>query len=170
METIHIICVDDQPEVLDSVVRDLRALSPHVRLDEAGDAAECRELMEQIDDDGEHLALVISDHMMPGATGVELLSGIAADRRFAFTRKMLLTGLASHRDTIEAINDGHIDYYVEKPWQAEKLLAVVKRLLTLYVLDADLELEPLAPVLDQQVIANRLHTPQSDTSSFSSVD
>ncbi len=35
METINIICVDDQPEVLDSVMRDLRPLTPHVRLEDA---------------------------------------------------------------------------------------------------------------------------------------
>ncbi len=170
METIHIICVDDQPEVLESVIRDLRPLTPHVRLDEAGDAAECRELIEQIDEDGEHIALIISDHVMPGATGVELLSGIAADRRFRQTRKMLLTGLATHKDTIEAINDGHIDYYVEKPWQSEKLLAIVKRLLTRYALDADLDTESLMPVLDQHLLAERLYAPQADTSSFSTAD
>ncbi len=170
METIHIICVDDQPEVLESVTRDLRSLTPYVRLDEAGDAAECLELMEQIDDDGEHLALVISDHVMPGATGVELLRTLAGDKRFSHTRKMLLTGLATHKDTIEAINDGHIDYYTEKPWQAEKLLAVVKRLLTRYVLDMDLEPAPLMPALDHPLLAGGLHAPQSDTSSFSTVD
>ncbi len=170
METIHIICVDDQPEVLESVTRDLRALTPHVRLDEAGDAEECRELIEQIDEDGEHLAILISDHVMPGTTGVELLSSLAADKRFPHTRKMLLTGLATHRDTIDAINDGHIDYYAEKPWQPETLLAVVKRLLTRYVLDADLETASLMPVLDQSLLTDRLYAPQADTSSFSTVD
>ncbi len=170
METIHIICVDDQPEVLDSVVRDLRALSPLVRLDEAGDAEECRELMEQIDEDGEHLALIISDHMMPGITGVELLREVTADRRFTRTRKMLLTGLATHKDTIEAINDARIDHYAEKPWQPEKLLAIVKRLLTRYVLEADLDTEPLMPVLDHQLVANTLYAPQADTNSFSTAD
>ncbi len=170
MEKLHIICVDDQPEVLESVVRDLRPLVPHVRLNEAGGAAECRELIEQIDEDGEHLALIISDHVMPGTTGVELLSKVAADRRFRHTRKVLLTGLATHKDTIDAINSGHIDHYVEKPWQPEKLLSVVRRLLTRYVLAADLETEALLPVLDQATLARRLHTPQADTSSFSTAD
>ncbi len=170
MEKIHIICVDDQPEVLESVTRDLRSLTPYVRLDEAGDAGECRELMEQIDDDGDHVALVISDHVMPGTTGVELLRDVAGDRRFAHTRKLLLTGLATHADTIEAINDGHIDYYAEKPWQSEKLLAIVKRLLTRYVLDVDLDPAPLMPVLDQLTLTKGLHAPKSNTSSISMVD
>ncbi len=157
METINIICVDDQPEVLDSVMRDLRPLAPHVRLEDATSVEECKALVNQIDADGDHVALIISDQVMPEATGVDLLRAITADRRFRKTRKVLLTGQASHADTIEAINEGHIDNYIEKPWQPEKLLAVVKRLLTLYVLDAGLETAPLMPVLDQPTLLSKLH-------------
>ncbi len=157
METINIICVDDQQEVLDSIMRDLRPLTPHVRLEEASSVADCRELLEQIDADGDLVALVISDQVMPGASGVDLLRELARDRRFGKTRKVLLTGQATHSDTIEAINDGHIDNYIEKPWEPEHLRAVVKRLLTLYVLDKGLEYAPLMPVLDQQTLFSNLH-------------
>lgn len=156
METINIICVDDQQEVLDSVMRDLRPLASHVRLEEASSVADCMQLIDQIDEAGDHVALVISDQVMPGETGTELLGKIAADRRFAKTRKVLLTGQASHADTINAINDGHIDNYIEKPWQAEKLLAVVKRLLTLYVLDAGLDHTAYMPVLDTTTLFSKL--------------
>ena len=114
------------------------------------------QLLEQIDDDGDHVALVISDQVMPGETGTELLGKIAADRRFAKTRKVLLTGQATHADTINAINDGHIDNYIEKPWQPEKLLSVVKRLLTLYVLDAGLDHKDYMPVLDTTTLFSKL--------------
>ncbi len=157
METINIICVDDQQEVLDSVMRDLRPLTPLVRLEEAGSADECRTLIEQIDAHGDHVALVISDQVMPGASGVDLLRAIAADSRLARTRKVLLTGQATHSDTIEAINDGHIDNYIEKPWEPERLQAVVKRLLTLYLLDCGIDYRPFMPLLDQAVLFSRLH-------------
>ena len=156
METINIICVDDQQEVLDSVMRDLRPLASHVRLEEASSVADCMQLLEQIDDDGDHVALVISDQVMPGETGTELLGKIAADRRFSKTRKILLTGQATHADTINAINDGHIDNYIEKPWQPEKILAIVKRLLTLYILDAGIDYKEYMPILDQQTLFSNL--------------
>ena len=156
METINIICVDDQQEVLDSVMRDLRPLASHVRLEEASSVADCMQLIDQIDEAGNHVALVISDQVMPGETGTELLGKIAADRRFAKTRKVLLTGQATHADTINAINDGHIDNYIEKPWQPEKLLSVVKRLLTLYVLDAGLDHKEYMPVLDTTTLFSKL--------------
>ena len=156
METLNIICVDDQQEVLDSVMRDLRPLTTHVRLEEASSVADCMQLIDQIDDDGDHVAIVISDQVMPGETGTELLGKVAADRRFGKTRKVLLTGQATHADTITAITDGHIDNYIEKPWQAEKLLAVVKRLLTLYVLDAGLDHTEYMPVLDPTTLFSKL--------------
>ena len=156
METINIICVDDQQEVLDSVMRDLRPLTPLIRLEEASGVEDCLNLMEQIDSDGDYVGIVISDQVMPEANGTELLAKVAADRRFAKTRKVLLTGQATHADTINAINDGHIDNYIEKPWQPEKLLAVVKRLLTLYVLDAGLDHTEYMPVLDTTTLFSKL--------------
>ncbi|MBQ6940953.1 MAG: response regulator [Akkermansia sp.] len=156
METLNIFCVDDQQEVLDSVMRDLRPLTSHVRLEEASSVADCMQLIDQIDDDGDHVAIVISDQVMPGETGTELLGKVASDRRFTKTRKVLLTGQATHADTINAINDGHIDNYIEKPWQPEKLLATVKRLLTLYVLDAGLDHTEYMPVLDPTTLFTKL--------------
>ncbi|MDO5473111.1 MAG: response regulator [Akkermansia sp.] len=156
METINIICVDDQQEVLDSVMRDLRPLTPLIRLEEASGVEDCLSLMDQIDSDGDLVGIVISDQVMPEANGTELLAKVASDRRFAKTRKILLTGQATHADTINAINDGHIDNYIEKPWQQEKLLAIVKKLLTLYVLDAGLDHTEYMSVLDQPTLFAKL--------------
>ena len=156
MEKINIICVDDQQEVLDSVMRDLRVLSPLVRLEEASGTADCLRLIDQIDADGDHVAVVISDQVMPGESGTELLAKIASDSRFGKTRKVLLTGQATHADTINAINEGQVDNYVEKPWVPEKLLATVKRLRTLYILDAGIDYKPYMSILDNTTLFSKL--------------
>lgn len=156
MEKINIICVDDQQEVLDSVMRDLRVLSPLVRLEEASGTADCLRLIDQIDADGDHVAVVISDQVMPGESGTELLAKIASDSRFGKTRKVLLTGQATHADTINAINEGQVDNYVEKPWVPEKLLATVKRLLTLYILESGIDYKPYMSILDSATLFAKL--------------
>ena len=156
MDKIHIICVDDQPEVLDSVMRDLRPLSEHVRLEDASGTADCLRLMEQIDSEGGHIAVVISDQVMPGETGTELLGKVTKDRRFCKTRKVLLTGQATHADTINAINEGRLDNYVEKPWEPEKLLNMVKRLLTLYIMEAGIDYKPYMSILDNATLFSKL--------------
>ncbi len=156
MEKINIICVDDQQEVLDSVMRDLRPLGDLIRLEEASSAAECLDLVEQIDEDGDHIAVIISDQVMPGEQGTDLLRKITTDGRFNKTRKVLLTGQATHADTINAINEGGIDNYVEKPWQPEHLLNVVKRLLTLYILESGIDYRPYMSILDNTTLFSKL--------------
>ena len=157
MEKINIICVDDQQEVLDTVLRDLRPLTPLVRLEAAGGVQDCLSLIEDMDDEGDYVAIIISDQVMPGASGTDLLARVSADKRFTKTRRILLTGQATHADTIEAINSGHIDNYVEKPWQAAGLLGMVKRLLTLFVLDSGIPYEPYMSILDRDTLLSRLH-------------
>ena len=156
MEKINVICVDDQPEVLDAVIRDLRPLERHFRIEEVESAAECRALLDELDGRGEMIGLVISDHVMPGESGTELLGAISRDHRFRYTRKVLLTGQATHADTITAINQARIDHYFEKPWQAEELITVARRLLTEFIVDSGLDFDELIPVLDQQVLYQRL--------------
>ncbi|MCE2595428.1 response regulator [Motilimonas cestriensis] len=148
METINIICVDDQREVLSAVVRDLAPLADYFNIEECESAAECEELMDELDADGEHIALVISDHVMPLKTGVQLLTEIADDSRFKEVKKILLTGLATHADTIKAVNQAHIDHYLEKAWDGQELLQISKQLLTEYIVSQGLDYESRLAVLD----------------------
>lgn len=156
MEKINIICVDDQAEVLDSVLRDLRPLAKFFRIEECESAAAAQTLLNEIADAGDQLGLVISDHVMPGKNGVELLGEISKDERFIGTRKILLTGQATHADTIRAVNEAHIDSYFEKPWKPNELLAQAKHLLTLFIFDKGIAHEDFLPVLDQSVLLEKL--------------
>lgn len=156
MEPVYVICVDDQREVLTAVSRDLSGLPAWALLEECESAAECLELLDELDAAGERIGVVISDHVMPGESGVELLKQIQQDGRFASSRKVLLTGLATQQDTIEAINQAQINHYLEKPWQTEQLLAVIRKLLTEYLFDQGLATQQLLPDLDQDIARQRL--------------
>jgi two-component system chemotaxis response regulator CheY len=154
MEKIYILCVEDQREVLDAVIQDLAVFEEKLKLEECESASEALTLMEEIIQEGDHVAVVISDHIMPGKTGVELLTEIKKDGRFPKTRKVLLTGLATHQDTIEAINQAAIDRYIEKPWTREHLENTVKILLTQYILENGIDYQDFTPVLDQMTLLN----------------
>lgn len=95
---------------------------------------------------------------MPGQTGVDFLIDLKKDPRFRDTRTILLTGLATHQDTIRAINQAGIDHYIEKPWKSETLTGFVKELLTHFILDKGMGYEPYLPVLDKSVLFHRLRT------------
>ncbi|PMH46567.1 hypothetical protein BCU68_00520 [Vibrio sp. 10N.286.49.B3] len=156
MEKLNLICVDDQREVLSAVLQDLNTLSSWVHIEDCESADEVLELMDDLDAEGEHIALIISDHVMPGKTGVELLSEVTQDSRFAQTKKILLTGQATHYDTITAINTAGIHQYFEKPWDGEALIDAVRRLITEYVFDRGFDYTDYQENLDQMVVLKRL--------------
>ncbi|MBR6798386.1 MAG: response regulator [Opitutales bacterium] len=156
MENITILCVDDQAEVLDAVVRDLRPLQKFFRVEEAGSAEEAKKIIDETVRAGDYVGLVISDHVMPGETGVELLGAIFRDDRLADTKKILLTGQANHADTIRAINEARIDNYFEKPWKPEDLVATTKKLLTRFILKKGIDYKDYMPILDQSTLLENL--------------
>lgn len=148
MEKLNIICVDDEREVLDSVVRDLEYLSDIINIEECESALECLELLEELDANQEYVAVLISDHVMPEKTGVELLTEVELDPRFLGTKKLLLTGLATQADTIKAINDAKLDNFLEKVWDPEELLQTVKELVTEYIVERGINYEDYIEKLD----------------------
>ncbi|MGF1721053.1 response regulator [Vibrio kyushuensis] len=156
MEKLNLICVDDQREVLSAVLQDLEPLSSWLNIEDCESADEVLELMDELDSEGEMIAVLISDHVMPGKTGVELLTEVSMDSRFGNTKKILLTGQATHSDTIEAINVAGINHYFEKPWEAETLVSSVRTLVTQYIFDQGLDYTDYQNELDQQVVLSRL--------------
>ncbi|MCC5927881.1 MAG: response regulator [Cyclobacteriaceae bacterium] len=156
MAKLYIICIDDQREVLNTVVKDLESFENFFVIEACESAIEAWELIEEIDDEGDQLALVVSDHVMPDKSGVQFLTELYEDGRFALTRKILLTGLATHKDTITAINKAKIDTYIEKPWKKEQLIGDVKKMLTFFVLEAGLNYEKYIDALDQQTLLGEL--------------
>jgi len=148
MEKINIICVDDEREVLESVSRDLDYFSDMFNIEECESAFECLALLEELDAQQEYVALIISDHIMPEKSGVELLTEVAKDNRFSGTKKLLLTGLATQADTIQAINNAKLDNFLEKVWDPKELLQMVKELITEYIVEKGLDYEEYIEKLD----------------------
>ena len=83
-------------------------------------------------EENQPVSVVITDQRMPGLTGVELLKQIY--EKFPDTVRIILTGFADSDATIEAINDGHIYGYINKPWEPEELKTIVRRASELHAL------------------------------------
>ena len=156
MEKPNIICIDDQREVLATLKKDLNIFNESFKIIFCESAAEAIVVIEEIDAEGDHLALIICDHIMPGSNGIDFLIELNTDLRFINTKKILLTGLATHQDTITAINKGNIDYYIEKPWDSENLKTVVKTFLTQYIINSGLDYQDYLPLLDQETLFKEL--------------
>ncbi|GAA0584101.1 HD domain-containing phosphohydrolase [Halomonas salifodinae] len=116
-----VLLVDDEPNVLSAIKRELRHEPYRLLMAESGEAA--LELLAEEDID-----LVISDAIMPGMDGAQLLAEIQ-QRRPSCVR-ILLTGKADLSATIRAINEGHIYRYIAKPWDDHELLLTLRHALS----------------------------------------
>ncbi len=156
MERLNVLCVDDQREVLSAVAQDLEALSAWLAIEECESAQEALDLVDELDQAGDYVAVIVSDHIMPDKTGIELLTELAHDPRFLHTKKVLLTGQATHSDTITAINNAGIDRYFEKPWDATQLKKAIQSLVTEYIFNQGLDYLDYQEYLDQEVVLAHL--------------
>ncbi len=110
-----LLCVDDDPDVLRAVARDLRRqYGERYRVLRAASADEALDAIRQLATQGEPVALVLSDQRMPGMDGVGLLAKVA--ELSPSTKRVLLTAYADTDAAIAAINDSRVDYYLLKPW------------------------------------------------------
>lgn len=158
-ESLTIICLEDEPEVLEAILRDLAPFEELFRIEPAASADEAREIIAALEEADGQLALIICDHVMPGESGIHFLTtlGKSDSPVLQETRKLLLTGQAGHEDTIEAINDGGIHHYLTKPWDAEQLLSAVCKQLTRYIILRNINPLPYMQLLDTQALATHMH-------------
>jgi thioredoxin reductase (NADPH) len=125
-----IIAVDDDPQVLAAVARDLRRqYGERYRILRAPDGQQALTAVEELTLAGDPLALVVADQRMPGMAGIELLTRARALQPEA--RMVLLTAYADTDAAIAAINEVRLDYYVLKPWDPpeERLYPVLDEVL-----------------------------------------
>ncbi len=148
MSDIYIICVEDEMQVLDVIVKDLEPLEEVFPVEVAVSADEARELIREIKKEGGRIGLAICDHVMPGDSGVDLMVEMQKDPFTEKTRKVLLTGQAGLEATIEAVNMARLNRYIGKPWDPEQLLNVAKEELTQYVIEQEKNLLPYMQILD----------------------
>jgi len=114
----RILIVDDEEAILETMS------FTFMDLYEVFTSTDARAALDILDESAP-IACVITDQRMPGMTGVEFLAG--ASKRHPETVRIMLTGFADADATIQAINDGHVYAYVNKPWEPDELKQTVKR-------------------------------------------
>ncbi|PWI34012.1 hypothetical protein DI392_07375 [Vibrio albus] len=148
MKKYLMLCVDDEREVLDSVIQDLSGFEDHFMVEGAESVAEAKEVIEEYAEDDIKLALILCDHIMPEQNGINFLIELNQNDETRSARKLLLTGQADLEDTIQAVNNASLDYYIAKPWKGDELVETLTQQLTQYVIDNETDLMPWAQILD----------------------
>ena len=125
-----IFTIDDDPQVLRAIARDLRSyFRQSYRVLSTTSVKEALESLLDLKNKGESVALFISDQRMPEMEGVDFLQ--KAREFFPNARRVLLTAYSDTDAAIKAINSVQLDYYLMKPWDPpeEKLYPVISELL-----------------------------------------
>lgn len=148
MKPIYILCVEDEPEVLEVVMRDLRPLASAFLFESAASADEARQVVREVILPRGSLGLVVCDYMLPGDDGVIFLEELQKDPATAPSRKILLTAHAGIEPTVRAVNNANLNFYIAKPWKAENLVAVARKQLTDYVLEQETDLYRFLSILE----------------------
>jgi thioredoxin reductase (NADPH) len=122
--------VDDDPDVLRAVERDLRRhYGDRYKVISADSGVSALEATKQLKLRNESVALFLVDQRMPRMSGVEFLE--KAIELYPDAKRALLTAYADTDAAIRAINNAHIDHYLMKPWDPpeERLYGVVDDML-----------------------------------------
>ncbi len=118
-----VLCVDDELNILKSVQRLLR--KEDYRLLTASSAEEGLTILEQ-----ETVHLVVSDHKMPGMSGIDFLKLVK--KKYPKTIRIILSGYAEIHIVMDAINQGEVYRFMTKPWNDEELIMTITQCLEQY--------------------------------------
>ena len=132
-----IVCVDDERIILIALETQLyHHLGSDYDIELAESGEEALEIFAELQADGVEIPLIISDQIMPGMKGDELLIKIHA--QYPKTLKILLTGQASAEGVGNAVNAANLYRYIAKPWDAADLCLTVTEALRSYAQDKQL--------------------------------
>ena len=123
-----ILCIDDEPGVLSTLKEQL--LADFIATHDVVTATSGEEALAFVDaarSEHEIIELIITDQMMPNMKGDEFLKRV--HNVLPETMKILLTGHAGLDSAIKAINEGGLNRYIEKPWNAEAMRDDIKGLI-----------------------------------------
>lgn len=149
MKQMAILCVDDEATILYCLKEQLLGyFEQRYIIETAESGEEALEVFEELRANHCEVALVISDCIMPGMQGDELLMRI--HELTPNTLNILLTGQSSTQAVVNAVNHASLYRYIPKPWQRDDLILTIEQALQSYI--KDIRLEEQNRLLQQQAI------------------
>jgi two-component system, sensor histidine kinase and response regulator len=127
-----VICVDDEPTVLESLKIELkRTLGDDCLIETAEGGEEALELLAELQQQRAAIALVLADYIMPGLKGDELLRQI--HDASPHTLNIMLSGQADLEAVGNAIRYARLYRFITKPWNPKDLSLTVSEAINSYL-------------------------------------
>ncbi|MFO7536661.1 MAG: response regulator transcription factor, partial [Chloroflexota bacterium] len=133
----HILVVDDEPEIAESLA-DFLTKKENYRVSLASDGQQAVRFLQTTVGGDTEIDLVLLDMRMPVMSGLDVLAWIRSHPDLCYTRVVLLTAAAGSHEKVEALSAG-ADDYITKPYYPQELLARVKTILRTQQLEKQLQ-------------------------------
>lgn len=127
-----ILYVDDEPMSLKYFVQALEGKYEVIT------ASSADEGLSKLQRHSREVAVLITDQRMPGKMGMELLK--QAKAYYPNVVRILTTAYSDVNSAIQAMNQGAVYQYINKPWDLEDLLAVIRRAMQFFMLKRERDL------------------------------
>jgi diguanylate cyclase (GGDEF)-like protein len=116
VDRLTVLLVDDEPYILPTLEELLKG-EYDVLTAASADAAQ--QVMES-----RPIQILLTDQRMPRRNGTSLLEW--AREHSPRTIRLLMTGFSELEDAVEAINRGHVYYYLLKPWRTQDVVQILR--------------------------------------------
>jgi DNA-binding NtrC family response regulator len=124
LPTTAILCVDDDPSVLDSLWIQLeRNFGSDHLIESAESALEGLEVIDHLSEQGIGVLIIVSDWLMPGMSGGEFIKCVKV--LYPDMRAIILSGQADSEKLDDLLRVGHVSSLVMKPWNETELVAAI---------------------------------------------
>ncbi|MCE4565283.1 hybrid sensor histidine kinase/response regulator [Maribellus sp. CM-23] len=120
-----ILCIDDEEIILQALEEQLvNIFGDEYEIETSDSGVDAIEFFKELKEEGVHVPVVISDYIMPGMKGDEVLKEI--HNLSPGSLKILLTGHADIEGISNAINHAKLYRYIAKPWDKDDLVLTVR--------------------------------------------
>ena len=125
MSEAAILCVDDETVILDCLQEQIsRHFGEEFVYEAAESGEEALEIVEELHEEGVKIVLIVSDWLMPGMRGDELL--VRVHEQFGNEIKtIMLSGQADDSAVERAKQEANLYHFLAKPWREEELIQVL---------------------------------------------
>lgn len=120
-----ILCVDDEISVLESLEIELqRAFKGNYLCEFAESAEEALEIIDDLCENEVNILVIVSDWLMPGMKGDELL--IKIHQKYPKIVTVMLTGQADQAAIERTKSQANLHAFLQKPWKNDELIEAIK--------------------------------------------
>jgi len=125
MRQFAILCIDDDETILNALeVQIKKVFKDRFIIELAQNAKDAIDILDELEEENIELSIIISDWLMPGMKGDELL--ILVHKKFPNAVKIMLSGQADKLAIEKAKKEAEIVKFINKPWNSQELIELIK--------------------------------------------